>query len=215
MGVAIETLKTEHRAIKRMLEVLDAVCERLRTGERIDPAHLNQIIKFFQEFADRCHHGKEEEIFFPALEMAGIPKEGGPIGVMLHEHDQMRVVMKGLAEAAGRYQAGEMNAGADIIRYASDYAALLRRHIEKEHHVLFQMAEQHLSPEEERELAERFEVLEAEMMGTGTHEKLHALLDRMQGIYLGDRSESGAESVAESGAESGRKKKRDKNQGGE
>jgi hemerythrin-like domain-containing protein len=207
MGVAIETLKTEHRTIKRMLEVLDAVCGRLRTGERIDPAHVNQIIEFFHEFADRCHHGKEEEIFFPALEMAGIPKEGGPIGVMLHEHDQMRVDMKGLAEAAGRYQVGESNAGADITRYASDYAVMLQRHIEKEHHVLFQMAEQQLSPEEEQELAERFEALEAEKMGTGTHEKLHALLDRMQGIYLGDRSGS----VAERGG----KKKRNKNQGGE
>jgi hemerythrin-like domain-containing protein len=190
MGVAIEALKTEHRAIKRMLDVLDAVCGRLRTGERIDPAHANQIIEFFHAFADRCHHGKEEEIFFPALEMAGMPKEGGPIGVMLHEHDQMRVDMKGLTEAAGRYQAGETNAGADIIRYASDYAAMLRRHIEKEHHVLFQMAEQHLSPEDEQELAERFEALEAETMGTGAQENLHALLDRMQGMYVGDQSGS-------------------------
>ena len=215
MGVAIETLKTEHRAIKRMLDVLDAICGRLRTGERIDPAHLNQIIKFFQEFADRCHHGKEEEIFFPALEMAGIPKEGGPIGVMLYEHDKMRGQMDGLTEAAGRYQAEDTSAGADIVRHALDYAATLRSHIEKEHHALFTMAEAHLSPQEERELAERFEALEAERMGTGTHEKLHALLDQMQGFYLGDRSESGAESVAESGAERRGKKKRNKERGGE
>jgi hemerythrin-like domain-containing protein len=210
MGVAIETLKTEHRAIKRMLEVLDVVCGRLRTGERIDPAHVNQIIEFFHAFADRCHHGKEEEVFFPALEMAGIPKEGGPIGVMLYEHDKMRGQMEGLTEAAGRYQAGETNAGADITRYGSEYAATLRSHIEKEHHVLFAMAEAHLSPKEEQELAERFEALEAEKMGVGTHEKLHALLDRMQEIYLGGRSESGTES----GADSGGKKKRNKGKGG-
>jgi hemerythrin-like domain-containing protein len=203
MGVAIDALKTEHRAIKRMLEILDAVCDRLQTGGRIDPSDVNRITEFFREFADRCHHGKEEEIFFPALEMAGIPREGGPIGVMLHEHDQMRADMEGLIDAAGRYQAGETTAGADIIRYASAYAATLRRHIEKEHHVLFQMAEQLLSPEEERELAERFEALEAEKMGAGTHQKLHALLDRMEGIYLGNRS------VSEGG------KKRNKGKGGE
>jgi len=70
---------------------------------------------------------------------------------------------------------------------------MLRSHIEKEHHALFKMAEAHLSPEEERELAERFEAMEAETMGAGTHEVLHALLERMQGIYLGDldRDEGG------------------------
>jgi hemerythrin-like domain-containing protein len=183
MGVAIEQLKTEHRAIKRMLEVLDVICGRLRAGERIDPAHLTQIVDFFRGFADECHHGKEEEIFFPALEAAGIPNEGGPIGVMLYEHDRMRGHMEGLAEAVGRYGAGDGTAGADIIRYATDYAAMLRSHIEKEHHALFTMAEAHLSPEEERELAGRFEALEAEKMGAGRHEALHALLERMQGIY--------------------------------
>jgi hemerythrin-like domain-containing protein len=183
MGVAIEQLKTEHRAIKRMLEVLDAVCGRLRAGEKVDPAHLSQIVEFFRGFADECHHGKEEEIFFPALEAAGIPNEGGPIGVMLYEHDKMRGHMEGLAEAVGRYQTGDVKAGADIIRHASDYAAMLRSHIEKEHHALFKMAEAHLSPEEEGELAGRFEALEAEKMGAGTHEALHALLERLEDIY--------------------------------
>jgi hemerythrin-like domain-containing protein len=184
MGIAIEQLKKEHAAIEMMLKILDAVCGRLQAGEKIDPAHLGQIVEFFRGFADRCHHGKEEEIFFPALEMAGIPKEGGPIGVMLHEHDQMRGYMSDLAEAVGRYRAGEPTVRAEIIRQASDYSAMLRKHIEKENHVLFKMAEMHLSPEEEQELAERFESMEVEKIGAGKHEELHALLDRLEGIYL-------------------------------
>jgi hemerythrin-like domain-containing protein len=183
MGVAIEQLKKEHAAIESMLTILEAVCGRLKAGEQIDPAHLGQIVEFFRGFADRCHHGKEEEILFPALEMAGIPREGGPIGVMLHEHDQMRGYVQGLAGAAGRYQTGGAKAGEEIIRYASQYAATLRRHIEKENQVLFKMAEMHLAPEEERELAGRFEALELERMGAGTHEHLHVLLERMRTSY--------------------------------
>ena len=90
MGIAVEQLKKEQAAIETMLEILDAVCFRLKAGEKIDPAHLTQIVEFIRGFADRCHHGKEEEIFFPALEVAGIPKEGGPIGVMLGQHERMR-----------------------------------------------------------------------------------------------------------------------------
>jgi hemerythrin-like domain-containing protein len=183
MGVAIEQLKAEHRAIKGMLEVLDEVCRRLQAGERAEPEHLNQLVGFFREFADGCHHGKEEEIFFPALEQAGIPKEGGPIGVMLYEHDKMREAMNGLAGAVQRYQTGDIKAAADLIRHASDYAAMLRSHIEKEHHALFKMAEAYLSPEEERGLAEQFETLEAEKMGKGADGARRALLERMQTIY--------------------------------
>jgi hemerythrin-like domain-containing protein len=184
MGVAVEQLKKEHVAIESMLNILEAVCSKLQASEKVEQEHLSQIIEFFRGFADRCHHGKEEEIFFPALEMAGIPKEGGPIGVMLAEHDQMRGHMKGLAGAVERYGAGDATARTEIIRHASDYAAMLRRHIEKENQVLFNMAEAQLSPDEENELAERFESMEVEKIGAGTHEKLHALLDRLERIYL-------------------------------
>ncbi len=184
MGIATEQLKKEHAAIETMLKILDTVCSRLKSGEKTDPADLDRIIEFFRVFADGCHHGKEEEIFFPALEMAGIPKEGGPIGVMLGEHDRMRGLMRGLAGAVDRHRAGDQKARAEIIRHASDYAIMLRAHIDKENNVLFKMAETHLSPDDEKELAERFETMETDKIGAGKHEELHALLDRLEGIYL-------------------------------
>ena len=184
MGVAIEQLKKEHAAIETMLKILEVVCGKLQAGEKVEPEHLSQIVEFFRVFADRCHHGKEEEIFFPALEMAGIPREDGPIGVMLQEHDLMRGLMSGVVEAVGRYVAGEPKAHVDIVRYATDYAAMLRRHIDKENNILFKMAEMHLSPEEETELIDRFEAMESEKLGEGTHEALHAVLDRLEVVYL-------------------------------
>ena len=49
------------------------------------PEHLDQLFEFFGVFVDRCHHGKEEALLFPALEAVGIGNNGGPIGVMLRE----------------------------------------------------------------------------------------------------------------------------------
>ncbi|HEY5647910.1 MAG TPA: hemerythrin domain-containing protein [Nitrospiria bacterium] len=184
MGAATEQLKKEHDAIGTMLRILEVVVKKIQDGQKVDREHLGEIVDFFRGFADRCHHGKEEEIFFPALEKAGIPKEGGPIGVMLQEHDQMRAFMKGLAGAVERFRGGEDGAASEIVRHAKDYAAMLRGHIDKENQVLFKMAEMHLSPEEEKELAERFEAMETEKIGAGTHERLHGVLERLEGIYL-------------------------------
>jgi len=184
MGIAVEILKKEHAAIETMLAILDSICAKLRAGEKINPDHLDRVVEFLRVFADRCHHGKEEEIFFPALEMAGIPREGGPIGVMLGEHERMRGLLHGLAGVVTLYREGGENAGEGVVLYASEYAATLRSHIEKENQVLFRMAEMHLSPEEEKELAERFESLEVEKIGAGKHEELHRVIDRLEGIYI-------------------------------
>ena len=73
-----------------MLKILDKVCARLESKEKVDPEHLEPIVEFFRVFADKCHHGKEEDLLFPEMEKAGVPKEMGPIGVMLAEHQQGR-----------------------------------------------------------------------------------------------------------------------------
>lgn len=188
MGIAIEQLMKEHAAIERMLVVLDAVCRRLESGEGVEPGHLDQVVAFFRGFADECHHEKEETVLFPALEKAGIPREGGPLGVMLHEHDQMRGYLRGLATAVERLRAGEVGAAMSLARNAGHYANTLRLHMDKENSALFRMAEMRLGPAKEEQLAEQFEAIETQKMGEGKHEELHALLDRLEEIYLPGQS---------------------------
>ncbi|MGQ9493468.1 MAG: hemerythrin domain-containing protein [Anaerolineae bacterium] len=93
---ATEQLMEEHRAIETVLNILENVCQRLETGKAVDAEHLEHILEFIRIFADRCHHGKEEDLLFPAMEKAGIPREGGPIGVMLIEHVQGRNYVRGM-----------------------------------------------------------------------------------------------------------------------
>jgi hemerythrin-like domain-containing protein len=85
----IEELKMEHQAVKMTLRVLETLCRRMeQPGEAVEEIHLDQLLEFFSVFVDKCHHGKEEELLFPALEAVGIGREGGPIGHMLEEHER-------------------------------------------------------------------------------------------------------------------------------
>jgi hemerythrin-like domain-containing protein len=78
-----EELRAEHDGILVMLKILERVSGQLTSPSTVELKHLDQILEFLKVFVDRCHHGKEEDILFPALEEAGIPRRGGPIGVML------------------------------------------------------------------------------------------------------------------------------------
>jgi hemerythrin-like domain-containing protein len=179
-----ELLKEEHAAIKEMLRVLEAACAKLESGEAVNPEHLEQMVEFIRGFADRCHHMKEEDLLFPAMEAAGIPKEGGPIGVMLMEHTMGRDYVRGMSEAIARYKAGEPSAGAAFAQNARDYIGLLAQHIDKEDNVLYVIADAHLAEESQEKLMEGFEKVETEEMGAGTHEKFHALLHHLKDVYL-------------------------------
>lgn len=181
-----EDLKNEHKAILRMIDVLRSVSARLETGSgAVEPDDLAQIVDFIRVFADQCHHAKEEDLLFPAMEEAGIPREGGPIGVMLAEHDIGRDYVKGMAEAAAGCRTGDRQAAHSFAENAKGYGSLLSQHISKEDNILYMMADVHLEPEKERELLEAFEQVEREKVGPGRHEAFHELLDRLEKTYLG------------------------------
>ena len=179
-----EQLKEEHQGIQLMLTILDKVCLKLESKEKVDSEHLEQILEFIRIFADKCHHGKEEDLLFPEMEKSGIPKEGGPIGVMLLEHSNGREYVRGMSEAIAKYKGNEPDASPKFVENARSYIALLSQHINKENTVLFPMAERVLSQKQKEELLRGFERLEQERIGTGKHEEFHKLLHHLKEVYL-------------------------------
>ena len=98
----IKDLKMEHDAVRLTLRILDEICRKIeKSGEITDLQHLDQLLEFFKVFVDKCHHGKEEELLFPALENVGVSREGGPIGVLLHEHQQGREYVRAIPSNPG------------------------------------------------------------------------------------------------------------------
>lgn len=179
-----EVLKEEHRAIELALKILEKICDRLENGEKVDVEHLEKILEFIRIFVDKCHHGKEEDLLFPAMEEAGIHKEGGPIGVMLSEHNIGRDYVKKFCEVLREYSKGEPGAINKITENARGYTQLLKEHIYKEDNILYPMADAHLTEERQKELVDGFEKVEEERIGKGKHEEFHKLLHHFEEIYL-------------------------------
>jgi hemerythrin-like domain-containing protein len=163
-------LRHEHEVILRALAVAERLGRALAAGEPVDRDALAWILDFFRTFTDRCHHVKEEQHLFPALERRGVPRNGGPIGVMLDEHEE------------GRRLIAQMSSGGDaqIADAIGRYAVLLRAHIDKENGVLFPLADQVLGETEQTALVAAFEGIEQDAVGPGIHERLLAGLGRLE-----------------------------------
>ena len=181
---ATQQLKDEHEGILLMLRILDKIAAKIEAQGSVDPHHLERIVEFFQVFADKCHHGKEEDLLFPELEKSGISRERGPIGLMLAEHQQGRRYVKGMADALAQYRPGDTQGPLEFAKNARDYIHLLTQHIGKENNVLFPMGDRVLSEKTQKALEEGFEKIERERIGEGTHEEFHKLLHHLQEIFL-------------------------------
>jgi hemerythrin-like domain-containing protein len=179
MSKAIEDLIHEHEAILSSLGILDQITADANGGSTPDRLDLGSFVGFLREFADKCHHGKEEGLLFPALSKAGIPEKGGPIEVMLSEHEQGRRFIRqmDLAIASGPDHRGFAEA-------SRNYSSLLRNHIQKENNVLFPMAEATLDQARLERLYESFEEHEERVIGHGRHEELHQVLEDLKAKYL-------------------------------
>ena len=178
-------LSHEHQAILRAIRILERVAERLETARAVAPGHLAKAIDFIRVFADKCHHGKEEGLLFPAMEKAGIPRQGGPIGVMLQEHATGRGYVTAMADAVARIAKGDKAAAGPFVENARNYGALLTAHIHKEDHILFPMADARLTPAQQEELEAGFAEVEKRVLGHGKHEGYIRLLEELESAYLG------------------------------
>ncbi len=182
---AVETLMNEHRVIERTLDALVGFAEDARRRGANDKAELARFVTFIREFADACHHGKEEDILFEAMVEHGFPRDGGPIAVMLHEHDQGRALVRILKERAEQDAPWSDADRLEIANVARGFSDLLHSHIQKEDAVLYPMAEQHLPPAAMEKVGEDCERFEAEGTGSGAHERLHALADELVRRHAG------------------------------
>lgn len=151
---ATRVLRDEHALIEKVLDQLDERLDRLASHDDWSWPFAEWIVKFISQFADGTHHAKEEEVLFPRLELRGIPRDGGPIGCMLHEHEIGRQCVAAMRKAI---------AGHDSHAFAlaaTEYRNLLRRHIFKENNVLFLMAERCLTPQDDQAICSSYTAAE-------------------------------------------------------
>jgi hemerythrin-like domain-containing protein len=177
---ATQILMDEHRIIERVLTAIQTASGRLAGGDYVRPAFFINAALFIRNFADGCHHRKEEGVLFIAMTESGMPSQGGPISMMLAEHEKGRQFTLEMKSAAELWEKGDLSARAAVIQNALGYVALLRQHIYKEDSILFPMAERGMPLEKQEKVAADFERIEQDEFGGNFHEKYLALVEILE-----------------------------------
>ncbi len=137
--MSTESLRRDHALIEKVLKAMWATIPLLQNGTKIPEPIISQVIDFTKNFTDVCHHGKEENSLFPELEKKGMPKESGPIAIMLMEHAVTRKLAAKMEESSQTYvRTGD---SVQLITDMQEYINHVVQHIWKENNRLFEMAE--------------------------------------------------------------------------
>jgi len=170
-----EILSGEHRVIEKVLTVLVGEAKKLAEVGEKGKESRERVVKsldFLVTFMDKCHNMKEEKVLFPKLEQRGIPRQGGPIGVMLMEHEKEREF---LGTIKGDIGGSNWNS---VLSESKNLAELVKDHVWKEDDTLYPMGKRVLSETDASKLVTGFEGIEKEL-GTGVHEKYHELAEKL------------------------------------
>ncbi len=175
---ATEILMQEHDLILSMIDLIDNEVESQLANGTVRVERLESMVDFIRNFADGCHHDKEEKGLFIKLNDAGMPPDSGPVAVMLHEHDQGRAFVKQVADALSKANAGDKAAIEQVSKGLRGYSVLLSNHIMKENEILFPMADQMLPMNDQEELAAQFDAYQ-HSEGKGLYEKYKQMVEEL------------------------------------
>jgi hemerythrin-like domain-containing protein len=165
MNKCVESMMQEHELIVEVLASLQSMAEKMAAGQLVARQDVADFGRFFRDFADKCHHGKEEDRLFVKMVEAGFPQDSGPIAVMLSEHDAGRQEVRGLLTmGAGAGPLSEVER-AKALEYASHLVPLLYAHIQKENNILYPMAQNTIPAEEFELLDKSCEAFDEEIRG--------------------------------------------------
>jgi len=180
---ATKCLRDEHQVILRVLDCFGDALTRSRESGEVSSEVFGPFLDFFRGFADKCHHCKEEDRLFPVLEDRGIPRDGGPIGVMLYEHQQGRMMVTEMAHRLEAADGGDAAAAKTLLDYGQTFLALLRQHIEKEDLILFGMADQVTQGEDLSQLLSAYREAEEEDGYAATYGRCFKIAERLAETY--------------------------------
>jgi hemerythrin-like domain-containing protein len=169
-------LMIEHRLIERMIALIADQLERIRSLHEADPVFIEKAVDFIRTYADRTHHGKEEDILFRELDERPLsPEDRKVMHELVEEHELGRRTTRALVEATRRYQNGDAAALAEIEEKLELLADFYPKHIAKEDKVFFPAARAYLSDDEEQAMLEEFAEFDRKMI----HEKYTSLVEEL------------------------------------
>jgi len=167
----------EHRLIEKMFDVVRKEIKQIEERQQADPIFIDTTVDFIRMYADRTHHGKEEDILFRDLEKKNMAEQDKKVmQELIDEHVYGRKTVKELVEAKENYLQGRPGALEIILEKFNALVNFYPEHIEKEDKVFFPSTERYFSQEEQDAMLEEFWEFDKEMI----HEKYRSLVKQMK-----------------------------------
>lgn len=170
----------EHRLIEKMLRIAGSGLDIIIKNKKVNPVFIDIVVDFIKTYADRTHHGKEEDILFKKLENKKLSiDDSRAMNDLISDHLIARKAVSGIAEANDRYTAGDLTAIDMIIDNLSFLINFYPGHIIKEDKIFFPNTEKYFTDEELIEMLDDFRDFDKEMI----HEKYIKLYDSLKLKY--------------------------------
>jgi hemerythrin-like domain-containing protein len=173
----IGPLMWEHRLIERLLKLFEEHIMKIRRENAIDPVFIDNAVDFIRTYADRTHHGKEEDILFRDLAKKQLSTEHARImAELVEEHKYARTVVGRLVNAKKKFLAGDKAAVQDAIACLKELSEFYPKHIEKEDKHFFFPLLGYFSKDEQDAMLNEFREFDRNMI----HEKYTKLVDTLE-----------------------------------
>ena len=174
---ALGPLMIEHRLIERMLSAIKRALATIESKHEVDPVFVDIAVDFIRTYADRLHHGKEEDILFRELNKKLLNEIDRKImKELIDEHVFGRQTTKALVEANTRYRNGDDTALAEIADKLQTLTEFYPKHIEKEDKVFFPASRAYFTDEEDQAILSEFSEFDRKMI----HEKYRSVVDELK-----------------------------------
>jgi len=170
----------EHELIERSMAILKQCLEAIELSAEVNQVQLGRAIDFLLQFGDKIHNSKEEKCLFPLMGSRGIPVQGGPLGVMLQEHEAERTL---LSRMQGMLPSFAELSFADRLQFKSEgmeYLTVRAEHIWKENDVLYPMGRRVLTDEDNISLMTEFSRINREAYGDQALAQFQSMVEEVE-----------------------------------
>jgi hemerythrin-like domain-containing protein len=170
-------LMIEHRLIERAIEILTVERDRLKAGGTLDPVFIDKMVDFIRTYADRTHHGKEEDILFESLESKDLsPEEKSLMRELIDEHRCGRELTQQLVTAKDAVLEGDKAQLAKLLDAVNKLVEFYPEHIRKEDERFFPDTERHYDKAELDAMLHEFYDFDMQMI----HEKYRKTVESIE-----------------------------------
>nr|WP_321257499.1 PAS domain-containing protein [uncultured Pseudodesulfovibrio sp.] len=169
----------EHELIERAMAVLKKNIEGLESGQ-YDATQLTRALDFLLEFGDKVHNKKEEDHLFPLMNQLGIPIEGGPLGVMLMEHEAERDLLARMMLDIPKLESFPIESLTKFKQEGMEYLRIRAEHIWKENDVLYAMGRRVISADTAAKLVKDFNAIDQNAYGDSAKENYLSMVEELE-----------------------------------